>query len=198
MGTIYNGIGLNTTEAIRNKHSLGNVIELTGYAFINNGDPSGTSHILYDKSAVTYQNQQAVLNTSKPLKLPAGASISKIYLKNLSWGVNPESPPNPTWLGWNAPGTYNLIATDLVATSNVYTSAQVLNTITNITQTPDINLGTLIDIASTNVSTTAGYQYVTLMNNAIDPGSGIVVLSSVNPPPLTQVVVEVTFVLFVQ
>jgi len=60
---------------------LGNVIQLTGYVFIDNGDFAGTSHIVYEKSAVEYQNQQAVLTNPKHFKLPSRASNLKCMRK---------------------------------------------------------------------------------------------------------------------
>lgn len=86
MGSLYNGIGLNTTKSIRNRPPVSNILELKGYAIVYNGDAAGTEHIIYEKSdpiVLNYQNSRVV---HKPLKIPSNASVLQVYVRNLSNG----------------------------------------------------------------------------------------------------------------
>jgi len=189
MGTLYNGIGLNTTESIGNR-SLSNTLQLKGYAFLKNNDPANTSHLIYDKSAVTFQNQQSALVQPVLLNLPAGASISRIYIKNLSWGVN----PNRSWVSTTLPNSLSVVSANSSGGTGVVTYlANIPAANPNVNpNSPEINTGYGSQLISANIDITSGYKHASLVNVGAD---NILTISSNVAPALTEVIVEVVILL---
>lgn len=200
MGTLYNGIGLNTVEAIRAGPPLGNTIQLSGFALVNNADPAATDHLIYEKSAVTFYNYTTALVAKQPLKLPAGANISKVYVKNLSFSNpnNPYAPPNSTYA--TGPTGWSVLSANAAGTAGTQTYVSGI-TSTNPGAAPNtaqFNTGIAVAPAAPAnqlVDSTSLFQNAVLRNVG-----GVVTLTGIGGalPAQTQIVVEVIFVITVQ
>lgn len=219
MGTLYNGYGLNTTEYIRSGPAPSNQIQLRGWVEISDDDPVQEKYLVWGSGTqVQALNYQTSSYDVKPLELPAGASITQIYLKNLSYGKsNPIFNPdiNPTYIvtesltptqassnAWElrSSGAIPLFGQSVWVAVDPPVPAVVYQSDIPAYQpdaNPQLNTGILYQKEQVNVDDRAGFQNVVLVNDQL-PGSAKVSLKSFIKPPQKSVIVEVLIFAVVQ
>lgn len=196
MGSLYNGIGLNTVKSIRNRPPSKNVVELKGYAIVYDGDAANTTHVIYEKSEPIVLNYRNTRVVHKPLKIPSNASILQVFVRNLSNGranyvVNSNIVPTyaSSAQGW------------AIKSHNIGGGVTVLTYVNNVTDI-QLNNGIVYEQSpSLNSDSSVGYQNAALVNIssavslAVNTGTGP--YNSPTPPGgatfENPVIVEIVF-----
>jgi len=200
MGSLYNGIGLNSVNSVRNVPNSKNTFQVSGIALVRSGDVLGTNHIIYEKTLASFRNERNAKISYIPLKLPVNASIEKIYVKNISNGkANYVLSPTvvPTLVSQDPATSPNW---DIIA-YNVATNGLSITYLS--TSDTNVNNGVVSNPISSNsnVSVTSAFQNVVLVNNGATVN--LIVNSSAVPTPPVGIpaqqvaLVEIVFVVTV-